>query len=92
MQTSTLKTIMNTFDRVDAAIFASLITAIVICFITIAYLSGASNEMHRYRKEAIERNFAHYVVSSSGKTEFRWKAPARSQNGADESLVYKISL
>ena len=48
--------------------------------------------MNRYRKDAIERNFAYYAVNSSGKTEFRWKTPARSQDSVDESLVYRISL
>lgn len=83
---------MNTFDRVDAAIFASLITALVLCILVIAYTTGASKEMNRYRKEAIEKNFAYYAVNSSGKTEFRWKAPVRSQDSVDESLVYRISL
>lgn len=83
---------MKTFDRVDAAIFASLITGIVVCIVVIAYCMGAETEMNRHRKEAVERNFAYYAVNSSGKTEFRWKVPAWSQDSVDESLVYRISL
>jgi len=81
---------MKIFDKVDIAILVFLITALALCVTVIAYGVGASYEMHRYRKEAIERDFAYYVVDSSGKTEFRWKTPARSQEGID-SLV-RISL
>jgi hypothetical protein len=81
---------MKIFDKVDIAILVFLITALAICVTVLAYGVGSTYEMNRYRKEAIERNFAYYVVDSSGKTEFRWKTPARSQEGID-SLV-RISL
>lgn len=83
---------MKYFDKVDIGILVFLLTTLFICILMIAYGAGATNEMNRYRKEAIERNFAHYVVDNSGKTEFRWKTPARSQDGIDNSLVYRISL
>ena len=91
MQTLPTNT-MNTFDRFDVAILSFMIAVLILCIVGIAYGVGASNEMNRYRKEAIERNFAYYVVNSSGKTEFHWKAPVRSQDSVDESLVYRISL
>jgi hypothetical protein len=91
MQTSPTNT-MKMFDRFDIAILSFMIAALILCILVIAYGVGATNEMNRYRKDAIERNFAYYAVNSSGKTEFRWKAPARSQDSVDESLVYKISL
>jgi hypothetical protein len=92
MQTSTPKTMIKLFDKVDIAILVFLITALALCVTVIAYGVGATYEMQRYRKEAIERNFAYYVVDSRGKTEFRWKTPARSQDSVNESLVYKINL
>lgn len=91
MQTSPTNT-MNTFDRFDIAILSFMLAVLILCIVGIAYGMGASNEMNRYRKEAIERNFAHYVVDNSGKTEFRWKTPAQSQDSIDNSLVYRISL
>jgi hypothetical protein len=81
---------MKIFDKVDIAILVFLITALAICVTVIAYGVGASTEMQRYRKEAIERDFAYYAVDSSGKTEFRWKIPARSQEGIDK--LVRISL
>ena len=83
---------MNTFDRFDTAILSFMLAVLILCIVGIAYGVGATNEMNRYRKEAIERNFAYYAVDNSGKTEFRWKAPARSQDSIDTSLVYRISL
>lgn len=83
---------MKYFDKVDIGILVFLLTTLFICILMIAYGAGATTEMNRYRKEAIERDFAYYAVNSSGKTEFRWKVPARSQNSVDESLVYRISL
>jgi len=79
------------FDKVDIAILVFLITALALCVTMIAYGVGASYEMQRYRKEAIERNFAYYVVDSSGKAEFHWKTPVRYQDSVNESLV-RISL
>lgn len=86
-----LHTQMNTFDKVDIAILTIMTSLISICFLTIAYMSGASNVQQKYRKEAIERDFAHYVVDSSGKTEFHWKAPVRSVDSINNKLV-RISL
>lgn len=83
---------MKIFDKLDIAILVFLITALATCVTVIAYGVGASTEMQRYRKEAVERNFAHYVVDSSGRTEFHWKAPVQSQDNVNESLVYRISL
>jgi hypothetical protein len=83
---------MKIFDKVDIAILVFLITALALCVTMIAYGVGASTEMQRYRKEAVERDFAYYAVNSSGKTEFRWKIPAQSQKNVGESLVYRISL
>lgn len=83
---------MKYIDKVDAAILAFVLTVLAVLFLMIAYSAGASTEQHRYRKEAVERNFAYYAVNSSGKTEFRWKIPARSQDSVDESLVYRIGL
>jgi glutathione peroxidase-family protein len=80
------------FDKLDLAILMFLTTALAVSIIMIAYGIGATTEMQRYRKDAIERNFAHYIVDSSGKTEFRWKAPVRSQDNVNESLVYRINL
>jgi hypothetical protein len=81
---------MKIFDKLDIAILVFLITALALCVTMIAYGVGASTEMQRYRKEAIERDFAYYAVDSSGKTEFRWKIPARSQEGIDN--LVRISL
>jgi hypothetical protein len=79
-------------DKYDIAFLTFIGTIIGICLLVIVYGLGEKNQADRYRKEAIERNLAHYVVDSSGKTEFRWKAPARSQDNVNESLVYRISL
>jgi hypothetical protein len=80
------------FDKYDIAFLAFVSTILAVCIIVIAYGLGEKNQADRYRKEAIERNFAHYVVNSSGKTEFRWNVPAQSKENIGESLVYRISL
>jgi hypothetical protein len=90
MQTSPTNT-MKMFDRFDIAILSFMIAALILCILMIAYGVGATNEMNRYRKDAIERNFAYYVVDSSGKAEFHWKTPVRYQDSVNESLV-RISL
>ena len=79
-------------DKYDIAFLTFMVTILGICIIVIAYGLGEKNQADRYRKEAIERNFAYYAVNSSGKTEFRWKVPAQSQESVGESLVYRISL
>jgi hypothetical protein len=83
---------MKFFDKYDIAFLTFMATILGICLLVIAYGLGEKNQADRYRKEAIERDFAYYAVNSSGKTEFRWKAPARSQESVGESLVYRISL
>lgn len=84
---------MKYFDKLDIGILVFLSTSLIILVITIAYAAGATKEMNRYRKEAIEKDFAYYAVNSSGTTEFRWKDPVRSQDSVDKtSLVYRISL
>lgn len=79
-------------DKYDIAFLVFMSTILGICLLVIAYGLGEKSQADRYRKEAIERDFAYYAVNSSGKTEFRWKIPARSQESVDESLVYRISL
>ena len=86
-----LHTQMKLFDKVDIAIFTIITSLLSICLLAIAYMSGAANVQQKYRKEAIERDFAHYVVDSSGKTEFRWKTPVGSAESINNKLV-RISL
>lgn len=81
---------MKLFDKFDIAILTILLSLLSICILFLAYAAGAANLESKYRKEAIERNFAHYIVDSNGKTEFRWKNPARSQDNIDN--LVRISL
>lgn len=81
---------MKIFDKVDIAILTVLLSAIAICLLGIAYSAGAKTEMDRYRKEAIERDFAYYAVNSSGQAVFRWKTPSRLNDGVDQ--LVRISL
>ena len=84
---------MKYFDKIDIGILVFLSMSLIILVIMMAYAAGATKEMNRYRKDAVEKNFAYYAVNSSGKTEFRWKDPVRSQDSVDKtSLVYRINL
>lgn len=82
----------QSIDKTDVAIFGIFFTILAVILLALAYTTGAASVENTYRKEAIERNFAYYAVDSSGKTEFRWKAPARFQDGIDSNSLVRISL
>lgn len=60
-------------DKVETSFITITGMLIVALFIAVAYEQGVAS----MKKEAIERNFAHYDVRSNGDTEFRWNNSAQ---------------
>ena len=64
--------------------FSEYITLLVLAVIfavgaSIGYHVGASEEAKSYRKEAVKRNFATWVVDADDKVEFQWKGGAEKE-------------
>jgi hypothetical protein len=49
-----------------------VITCVVMIFF-IGFVIGINTEQHRFRKEAIINNAAHWMSSENGDAEFKWK-------------------
>jgi hypothetical protein len=56
----------------DAAGGLVVILCLVMIF-CIGFVIGVTTEQHRFRKEAISNNAAHWVSSENGDAEFKWK-------------------
>lgn len=60
-------------DKLEVFFITLISTFIVALLMLTTYDLGINN----MKKEAVERNFAHYDVRSNGKTEFRWNNSAQ---------------
>jgi len=52
------------------------VLVIILCLVLIFFIGfviGINTEQHRFRKEAIINNAAHWMSSENGDAEFKWK-------------------